>query len=334
MRPGLEASNKEVQDNSYSIINRILQNKETGILIPLILICVVAGIVNPAFFSISNIIDLLRSISFTIIVGVGMTFVLISGGLDLSVGSVIGLTGMITGGCLVKGFPIVVSILLGLLTGIIVGLVNGLIIVRFKIPPLIVTLGMMYIARGVVYVISKGRPFYPFPESFKQIGLGTFSGIPYSIYIALIIVLLGHFLLNYTTFGRSVMALGGNEEATRVSGINISKIKVLTYCITSLLCGVTGILMAARLSSSQANAGTGWEMTVIASVIIGGTSLFGGSGSVIGSLIGAAIMQVLTNAMVLMSVDVYWQNIVVGMIIIIAVGIDTYRRSKLSGSGR
>lgn len=328
----LSVEKKASNNNSDSLLSPIMRIKELGILIPLIIICVVTAIISPAFAGIENIIDLLRSISFTVIVGVGMTLVLISGGLDLSVGSVIGLTGMITGWGLVSGLPIAVSIIFGLIAGFTTGLINGFIIVKFKIPPLIVTLGMMYIARGVVYVISKGRPFYPFPDGFKQIGQGALFGVPYSIYIAFIIVLAGHFILNYTIFGRSVMAIGGNEEATRVSGINIGRVKILIYCITSLLCGVTGVLMAARLSSSQANAGTGWEMTVIASVIIGGTSLFGGAGSIIGTLIGAAIMAVLTNAMVLLNVSVYWQNIVVGVIIILAVGIDTYRRNSMSGN--
>lgn len=318
--------------SSENIIKKILQNREIGILIPLILICMITSLINPAFLNIGNIVDVLRSISLTVIVAVGMTFVLISAGLDLSVGSVVGLSGMITGWGLVNGVPIPVSIIFGMIAGIIVGYANGFIIVRFKIPPLIVTLGMMYIARGVVYVISKGRPFYPFPDSFKQIGQGALLGIPYSIYIALVIIIIGHFMLNYTTFGRSVMAIGGNEETARTSGINITKTKVLIYCIVSALSAVSGILMASRLSSSQANAGNGWELTVIASVIIGGTSMFGGAGSVIGTVIGASIMAVLTNAMVLMKVSVYWQNIVVGAIIILAVGIDTYRRNVMSGS--
>lgn len=316
----------------FKAVQHILKVKEMGILGPLIIICIIAEVSNPVFLGPSNIIDLLRSISFTCIVAVGATFILIGGGLDLSVGSVIGLSGMIVGGCLVAGIPIIPSILISLFVGAVIGFINGFIVVKFHIPPMIVTLGMMYIARGIVYVISKGRSFSPFPDAFNQLGQGTLLGVPYSVYIAFVVLLIGYFLLNHTTFGRSIYAVGGNEEAARVSGINIGKVKILTYCITSFLCGMTGILMAARLSSAQANAGTGWEMTIIAAVIIGGTSMFGGSGSVIGSLIGASIMTVLTNAMVLMNVSIYWQNIVVGAIIIFAVGVDTYRRNKLFGS--
>lgn len=326
------AKRAETVSGDTGAFRKVLQTREIGILVPLVVICIITGLVNPAFLSIENILNVLRSISFTVIVGVGMTFVLISGGLDLSVGSVVGLTGMITGWGLVNGVPVVVSIMLGILSGIIVGLVNGFTIVRFKIPPLIVTLGMMYIARGVVHVISRGRPFYPFPESFNQIAQGSLYGIPNPIFIAFFIIVWGHFILNYTTFGRCVMAIGGNEETARTSGINIRKTKVLIYCIVSALSAFPGILMASRLSSAQANAGSGWELTVIASVIIGGTSMFGGAGSVIGTVIGASIMAVLTNAMVLMRVSVHWQNIVVGAIIVLAVGIDTYRRNIMSGN--
>lgn len=305
-----------------------LRFREAGILFALLTICFVTAFINPIFISRDNLIDVSRTISFTLIVAVGMTFVLISGGLDLSVGSQIGLAGMATGWALINGAPILLAILVGILFGMFFGAVNGLIIVRFHIPPLIATLGSMYIARGIVYVISRGRPFYPFPDGFKILGQGALWGIPYSVYFALLMVLASHYVLSRTVFGRSVLALGGNEEATRVSGVRTGRIKVMVYILSGLCASLTGILMASRLSSSQAGAGTGWELTVIASVIIGGTSMYGGSGSIIGTVIGAAIMSVLTNAMVLMNVSVYWQNIFVGFIIILAVGLDTYRRLK------
>ncbi len=305
--------------------------KEGGIILSFVLICAVTAAINPVFISVDNIIDVLRSISFTLVASVGMTFVLISAGLDLSVGSVLGLSGMVAGMALVKGIGIVPSILLGLLAGGATGAANGLMIVKFKIPPLIVTLGTMNIARGIVFVISKGRPFYPFPAAFNAIGQGTLFGVPYAIYLAFASALLAHWMLKNTVFGRSVFALGGNEEAARVSGIHTDRIKIAIYTIAALMASAAGILMAARLSSAQANAGTGWELTVIASVIIGGTSMYGGSGSILGTVVGTAIMTVLTNAMVLMRVDPYWQRIAVGAIIILAVGLDTYRRSRIRG---
>ena len=314
------------------VFKMILSFRELGILVSLAVICLVTAIINPVFITPENIIDVLRSISFTLICSVGMTFVLISAGLDLSVGSIIGLSGMLAGFCLVNQVNPVLAILVGLVGGVVIGLFNGFIIVRFKIPSLIVTLGTMYIARGVVYVVTQGRPFYPFPDAFNQIGQGTLAGIPYSIYLAVLVVALGTWTLRKTTFGRSVYALGGNEEASRVAGIPIKRIKIMIYAIGALAASITGILMAARLSSAQAAAGNGWELTVIASVIIGGTSMFGGVGTMLGTVIGTTIMCVLTNAMVLMGVDVYWQKIVVGFIIILAVGLDTYGRSKNSGT--
>jgi ribose/xylose/arabinose/galactoside ABC-type transport system permease subunit len=312
-------------------LSRLSQFKEAGIILSFIVICAVTTAINPVFMSAANIIDVLRSISFTLVASVGMTFVLIGAGLDLSVGSVLGLSGMICGMGLVHGLGILPSVLLGLGAGLVTGLVNGFVIIRFKIPPLIVTLGTMNIARGVVYVISKGRPFYPFPDSFNSLGQGSLLGLPYAIYLAAATAIGAHWVLRNTVFGRSVFAVGGNEEAARVSGLPTARVKLAIYCIAALTASVAGILMDARLSSAQANAGTGWEMTVIASVIIGGTSMFGGSGSILGTAIGTAIMTVLTNAMVLMSVDPYWQKIAVGIVIILAVGIDTYRRSRLGG---
>jgi ribose/xylose/arabinose/galactoside ABC-type transport system permease subunit len=308
----------------------LFQKPESSILITLVIICVVTTLINPSFVMYDNIVDILRSIAFTVIVAVGMTFVITSAGLDLSVGSLLGLCGMIAGWAMVSGLAVPIAIFLGILTGALMGLLNGFVIVRFGIPPLIVTLGTMYIARGIIYVISKGTPFYPFPDAFNQIGQGTLNGIPYSIFIAAAVLVAGWFLLRYTTFGRRVLAVGGNEEAARVSGINIGRVKLMVYLICGVTAAITGILIASRLSSAQANSGTGWEITVIAAVIIGGTSLFGGSGTIVGTLIGASIMNVLTNAMVLMRISVYWQNIIVGAIIIVAVGFDTYRRKRIA----
>jgi ribose/xylose/arabinose/galactoside ABC-type transport system permease subunit len=314
------------------MFKRLTAFKEIGILAAFLILCIVTALVNPIFLYTDNMIDVLRSISFTLISAVGMTFVIIGGGLDLSVGSVLALGGMVSGWALVNNLPVSVAILLGMVTGMLLGWFNGIVIVKFRIPALIVTLGTMNIARGAVYVISRGRPFYPFPEAFKEIGQGGFLGIPYVIYIAVLVAAVGHYVLSHTVFGRSVMALGGNEEASRVSGIATNRVKLIVYMIAGVCAALTGILMAARLSSSQAGAGTGWELTVIASVIIGGTSMYGGSGSILGTLIGTAIMTVLTNAMVLMGVSVYWQKIFVGFIIIAAVGIDTYRRSSVENT--
>ena len=325
------SSKQKNKSKAPEFLSKFLHAKEISIFIPFLMLCLITAIANPVFVRWINVLDNLRSISFYAIVGVGMTFIIIGAGIDLSVGSTIALTGVITGGAMVIGIPVFPAILLGLLTGIIVGLINSSIIIFLKLPPFIATLGTMYIAKGIVYILTKGKPFYPFPDEFLYLAQGKLLGIPYTIFVAAIVVAIGIYLLKNSVFGRSILAIGGNELTARTSGINVNKMKMLSYVMTSFLCAITGILLASRLSSATANAGDGWEMTIIASVIIGGTSMAGGSGSIVGTLIGCGIMTVLSNAMVLLSISAYWQNVVVGVIIIIAVSIDTFRRRKLTG---
>ena len=300
-------------------------------LVPFLLICLVTGILNPVFFSPSNIIDLLRSISLLLIVSVGVTYVLLGASLDMSIGSVIGLGGAVTGFCLVKGIPILLSVCAGLLISALVGIINAALIVFVRIPALIATLGTMYIARGIVNVMTKGTPYYPLPDSFNKIGLGKLFNIPYSVYIAIVIALAAQFVIRKTAFGRSVMATGGNREASRLSGILVDRIQFISHVLVSVLAGFVGILMAARLTSAQPNAGEGWEMTAVAACIIGGTSMYGGYGSVWGTILGCALMEVLSNAMVLLHVSVFWQKILIGAIMILAVSMDTIRLRKVAG---
>ena len=313
-------------------MGKILKIRELGILIPFLIICAVTAIINPVFLYPQNLVEIARSISFTVIMGVGMTVVLIGGHIDLSIGSVLALTGVVVGKFMRAGTPIPLAIAFGILMGVVVGFINGYVVVTYKIPSMIATLGMMYIVRGIVYVITKGQPIYPFPDSFNQIGQGYYLGLPFSMYIALVVLFVGDFLLKRMTFGRSVMAVGGNLETARISGINVKKTMILMFIICSVCATITGILMTARLSSAQVNAGADSALTVIAAVIIGGTSLFGGSGSVWGTLIGTGIMSVLSYAMVITRISVYWQLIVVGTIIILAVTLDSYRRRRMSGS--
>lgn len=306
----------------------LLGKNEIGTLIPLVLLSIYIGISNPVFFSLENVINNLRSTSFIFIIGIAMTFVLIGGGLDLSVGSSVALTGVITGLCVTQGIPVFFSILIGMGTGALIGLFNGLVIVLCRIPPLIVTLGSMYMGKGLVLIITEGSPVFPLPEKFNIIGQGSFFFLPYVVLVALALWILADFVLKHTTNGRAVCAVGGNEETARLAGIKTSQIKISTYLLTGLCSAVTGILMAARLESAQPNSGSGYELLVVAAVIIGGTSLFGGSGSIHGTAIGALFMTVISNGMVLLKVSVYWQNFVIGAIIILAVALDQYRRSK------
>jgi ribose/xylose/arabinose/galactoside ABC-type transport system permease subunit len=315
------------------IWKRFTSKRETGIALPLVFLIIVAGIVNPVFFNIDNIINILRQTSFTFIIGVAMTFVLISGGLDLSVGSVLALGGVISGLALLAGIPIWLSVILGILVGVAVGLFNGIVIARFKIPSLIVSLGMMYFARGIVQVLTRGNPVYPLPEQFNFLGQGFIWGIPVVVIVAAVLGVIGHIVLTQTAFGRAVYAIGGNMETARLSGINTQRVQAWVYVLCGASAGLAGVLTAARLASALANAGTGMELQVIAATIIGGTSMFGGSGSILGTLIGVTFMNVIANAMILMRISVYYQSMVIGAIIILAVGIDQYNRARRGMSG-
>ncbi len=308
---------------------RLYSFDELGILLALLAFAVLISLINSAFYSEANLVNIARNSAFYFIMGCGMTFCLVGGGLDLAVGSTYGAAGIIGAYALIHEVPVPLSILIGLGTGVAIGLISGMLIVRLNIPPMICTLGMMYAARGVVMVISKGDPFYRFPESFKAIGQGDVLGVPNPIWLAAIYGLICHFVLNNTKFGYAVRAVGGNENAARVSGIRINRIKIWLYVISSFSAGFAGLLMTSRLNSSHPNSGFGYEMIAISAAIIGGTSLFGGIGTIFGTLLGALLINVIYNGIVLMRVDLHWQNIVIGGVIIAAVAVDQMRRQRL-----
>lgn len=321
------------QQRTQNIFGRIWGMKESGIIIPTVLFMVVIAFVNPVFISNSNIFNVLRATGFTLITALGMTLVLIAGGLDLSVGSVLALGSTVAGMLMAAGATIPIAMLSGCAAGCLVGLLNGLVIVKFRIPPLIMTLGMLYMARGIVYILTQGVPIYPLSAQFQAIEQNDIGGVPTVVIISAILAVIAHILLKHTTFGRSVYAVGGNKEASRLSGINLDRINVICYCITGMLAAFTGIMMASRLGSAQPAAGSGYELTVIAAVIIGGTSTNGGSGTILGTTIGALFMNVLSNSMTLMKVSVYWQNLVVGFILVLYVVLDQYKRDRMMKTG-
>jgi ribose/xylose/arabinose/galactoside ABC-type transport system permease subunit len=313
-----------------SAIKRVFSKDEAGMLAFLILLCVGIGLYNPSFWYSTNLLNLLRASSLTIMAAIGLTFILISGHIDLSIGSIIGLGGMISGLMMVSGIPIWLSILGGVLAGAAMGAFNGFIITRFNIPPLIVTLGSMYIARGIINVISEGRTIYPFTEEFLALGgREGFLSVPPSVWITLALCVVAAVALKWTVFGRCIFAIGGNKETARVSGINVNFYIIAAYVLAGALCAFSGIVQAAKVNSAIASAGTGWELTVMAAVIIGGTSMFGGVGSIAGSVIGSLVLAVLTNGMVMIRINAYWQNVVLGIIIILAVGMDQYKRINM-----
>lgn len=329
----MQSSTAPQRVKAQNIFSRIWAMKESGIIIPTVLFMVVISCVNPVFLSQSNIFNVLRASGFTLITALGMTLVLIAGGLDLSVGSILALGSTVTGMLMTVGVNIPIAIVAGCASGFVIGLLNGLVIVKFKIPPLIMTLGMLYMARGIVYILTQGVPIYPLSAEFQAIEQQDIGGIPTIVILSLLLAVIGHVLLKHTTLGRSIYAVGGNKEASRLSGINLDKINVICYCITGMLAALTGIMMASRLGSVQPSAGSGYELTVIAAVIIGGTSTNGGSGTILGTSIGAMFMNILSNSMTLMKVSVYWQNLVVGFILVLAVVLDQYKRDRMMKIG-
>jgi ribose transport system permease protein len=303
----------------------------------LIVLVLFFSLMSSNFFQFSNIVGILLSTAVIGVLALGSTFVIITGGIDLSVGTVMTLSAVMTGVFITYwGFPVPVGILGGILTGALAGMLSGLSVAKMKIPPFIATLAMMMIAKGLALIISGTKPIY-FNDTpgFTEISQGSVIGaiipgfnIPNAVLIFFTVAIIGALILSKTIIGRYNFAIGSNEEATRLSGVNVNFWKVLIYTITGTFTGIAGVLMASRLNSAQPALGMGYELEAIAAVVIGGTSLSGGKGTIIGTVIGALIMSVLTNGLRILSVPQEWQTVVVGFVIILAVYADILRRKK------
>jgi len=307
----------------------ILKSTEFGIFVAFLALCAILSFATPNFLSIYNISTVMKQVSFIAIMSVGMTMVILTAGIDLSVGAVLGLVNVLAA-LFINKFGLAPGITTALLCGAFLGFANGITIVKWDLPPFIVTLGMMYIARGLAMVITKGWPITGLPASFCCLAEGRLIGIPIPVIIMIIIYILGYLFLSRTIWGRYIYASGGNEKATWLSGVNVNKIKILVYTITGFLSGLAGIMLASRLSQGSPITGTGYELSVIGAVVIGGTDLMGGKGSVLGSLIGALIMGVLDNGLVLLGVSAFWQQVILGVVIIVAVAGGSMRRKLFS----
>lgn len=302
-------------------------NNVIGILIALAALCLDLAIASPVFLTSSNFLNVSQQISINFVVAVGMTLVIISGGIDLSVGSNIALTGLLMG-IMMKNYsiPVLPTIIICILFSGFIGLVNGWLISFLNLPPFIATLGTMSIVRGGAYTVTAGQPIYTFPKGFTAIA-GRIGGIPlWSILIMLAVILIGWYVLRYTRIGRFTYAVGGNENCARLSGINIRKVKCFVYMFSGLCCGVAALLLSSRLDSGLPTNADGQEMDAIAAVVIGGTSMSGGEGSMIGTLIGIFIIGIIANGLNLLGVQQGPQKMVKGLIIVIAVIIDVIRR--------
>jgi ribose transport system permease protein len=315
------------REKRITLFEKILANRTLMAFVALLILSVMLSVISPYFLTKTNILNVLRQVSIIAIMAIGMTFVIISDGIDLSVGSVLALASTINALLLLSGQSIIVSMLGGLAVGITCGFVSGTLIVsRVKMPPFISTLAMMSIARGLTLVITGGMPIYGMPSEFNIIGMGYLWGIPIPVIIMLIAYMIGVYVLNYTRTGLHIFAIGSNEQAAHLSGINIAKTRLKAYIISGFLSALGGIILSSRISSVEPVAGEGYELDCIAAAVIGGTSMSGGAGSLVGTLIGALVMGVLRNGLNLLDVSTYWQKVVIGVVIAITVIIGTLRK--------
>ena len=302
---------------------RAQRSRQIGTFAGLVVLCVVLWAATPHFLTISNLLNVLEQTSINAIVAVGMAFVIISGGIDLSVGSVLAVAGIALALALEGRAPAPAAIILALATGTACGLANGLLITFGRLPPFIATLGMMSVARGAALMLAEGRPISGFSEGFRALATArVLTIVPAPVLLTAVVYLVAHFVLNHTVFGRATYAIGGNEEAARLSGVHVRFHKTAVYGVAGLTSAVAAILLTARLNSAQPTAGTMYELDAIAATVIGGTSLLGGEGTLVGALIGALIMGVLRNGLNLLNVSSFFQQVVIGAVIIGAVLID------------
>ncbi len=304
--------------------------REAGIGVALVLICIIFAATAPRFASYANLTNIFTQISINTVISVGMTFVILLGGIDLSVGSVLALCTIVAGLTMThEALPVWAAIFLAVWASIIVGalcgLFNGFVSTKWKIHSFIVTLGMLNIARGAALQISDSRTIFMFPDVFNKVGMFTFMGIPFIFIIALTLVILGSFVLNRSVFGRMIYAIGNNEEAVRLSGHNTGIYKVVAFTICGAAVGVAAIMYMLRLNIASPILGVGFELNAIAAVVIGGTSMYGGKGSLVGTFLGASIIGVLNNGLLLLGMGDFARQMVTGLIIVAAVVIDTYR---------
>ena len=307
-----------------------------GILIALAALCLVLSLVSDNFLTSRNIINVLRQTSINGILAIGMTFVILTRGIDLSVGSVVALVGVLsasfatTGAAGIAGAPYMplIPVLVGLVTGTAIGAVSGTVVARFSVPAFVATLGMLSAARGLTLIYSGGRPIPALTEGYRWIGTGDIAGIPVPIILFGLVFALAHFVLSRTRFGRHVYAVGGNPHAAKVSGLPVRRIRFAVYAISGALAGIAGMILAARTGSALPQAGVAYELDAIAAVVIGGTSLAGGIGRVSGTVIGALLIGVMNNGLDLLGVESYYQQVIKGGLIVAAVMLDRSRKTE------
>ncbi len=310
--------------------NRVLQQvREAGILAVLVLGAIIFSVTVPSFFTADNLISGIGlSAAINTVVAIGLTFVIITGGIDLSVGSSAALAAVIGADLMQRGTPVLLAVLAALLVGALAGLVNGLLVTRVRLAPFIVTLGTMTFYRGLALSYTGGQPILSLPDAFKNALGGNLLGLPIPLIVALLLVVLGSLLLRYTKAGQYVLAIGGNAEAVRLSGINVGRYTTLTYVISGVMAATAALVLIAQLGAAEPILGNGWELTAIAASVVGGTSLSGGKGNIVGALLGALLLSMLQNVLTLLNVQAFYQMLATGLIIIGAMVIDRYTRGE------
>jgi ribose transport system permease protein len=299
------------------------QGRELGTLAGLVSLCLLLTALTPHFLTVSNLLNVMEQTSINAVIALGMTFVILSGGIDLSVGSLVALSGVVMASALQSGLPLPVALLAGVLSGALGGLVNGSLVTLGRLPPFIATLGMMSVARGLALLYTDGRPVSGFTSDFRWLATGRPLMVPVPVLVTLAAYVLASLVLTRTRFGRYVYAIGGNEEATRLSGVAVRFHKTMVYVLSGALSALAAVLLTARLNSAQPIAGMMYELDAIAATVIGGTSLLGGSGRISGTLIGALIMGVLRNGLNLLGISSFLQQVVIGLVIVGAVLLDS-----------
>jgi len=330
----MERAASSKKSNVAYLINGIRQwfKDNLGIIIALLVLCVALS-VNPitakTFLTVKNVFNVLRQISTNLFLACGMTMVIILGGIDLSVGSVIALSGCLAAGAVVRyNLPLGVALLIGVLVGLVIGIFNGLVISRTTIPPFIVTLATMNIAKGLAYVYTGGSPVRVVTKEWQFLGAGYIGSVPTPVIILIVVLIITAIIMNKTRMGRYIYAVGGNAQAAEFSGIKVPKVKFLVYAYSGLMAGLAGIVLASRMYSGQPTAGEGAEMDAIAAVVVGGTSMAGGYGKIGGTIIGGLIIGILNNGLNLLNVNSFWQYVIKGAVILLAVFIDYLRQEN------
>jgi ribose/xylose/arabinose/galactoside ABC-type transport system permease subunit len=309
-----------------NLLKKIIGFREVGVAMALVILVFIFTLATPVFMTPNNLLNITRQISVISLIAIAMTMVIITGGIDLSVGSVIAMAGIITASCIKEmQLPNIVGIIMGVLVGVSTGMVNGLLIAYLNMPAFITTMGTMTVLRGLGYMYTQAYPIYDLPRQFKVLGQGYVGMVPIPTIIFIIAAIMVYILLRKTVFGRHIYAIGGNPEASKLAGIDVRAVSLVVYILSGLICGIAAVMQTARIGAGLPTIGEGFELDAIAAAVIGGTAMSGGSGTILGTIIGSILLGVLSNGLSLLDVDSYIMKVISGLVVILAVLIDQLR---------